>query len=262
MRLLYQPKVGLHNGQVMGAEALLRWQHPELGMISPDQFIPIAEETGLIVELGEWALLTACHQVKRWQDGGFPELTIAVNLSARQFQLTQVEDLVARCLRSSGLDPRWLELELTESLALQDIDQVSKTLTEIRAMGVQCSIDDFGTGYSGLSYLARFPVTCLKIDKAFVQSISEDDNGDHTSIVLAIIALAQGLKLKVVAEGVETNAQLYFLLRNGCDEMQGFLFSPPVTADRFEELVMLERVAKGPGRLRLGNMGALEATAS
>src|SRR4051794_1848732 len=259
MRLLYQPKVGLHNGQVMGAEALLRWQHPELGLISPDEFIPIAEETGLIVELGEWALLTACHQVKRWQDGGFPELTIAVNLSPRQFQLTQVEDLVARCLRHSGLDPRWLELELTESLALQDIDQVSKTLTEIRAMGVQCSIDDFGTGWSGLSYLARFPVTCLKIDKAFVQSISEDDTGEHTSIVLAIIALAQGLKLKVVAEGVETNAQLYFLLRNGCDEMQGFLFSPPVTAERFEELVMLERVAKGPGRLRLG---AMEATAS
>ena len=260
MRLLYQPKVGLHNGQVMGAEALLRWQHPDLGLIPPDEFIPIAEETGLIVELGEWALLTACHQVKKWQDGGFPELTIAVNLSPRQFQLTRVEDLVARCLRASELDPRWLELELTESLALQNIDQVSATLTEIRAMGVQCSIDDFGTGWSGLSYLARFPVTCLKIDKAFVQSISADADSGHASIVLAIIALAKGLKLKVVAEGVETNTQLYFLLRNGCDEMQGFLFSPPVTADRFEELVMLERVAKGPGRL--GFAEQLEATAS
>jgi diguanylate cyclase (GGDEF)-like protein len=254
MRLLYQPKVGLRNGQVMGAEALLRWEHPELGTISPVDFIPIAEETGLIVELGEWALSTACKQTKAWQDGGFPELTIAVNLSPRQFQLQRVEDLVARTLRSSGLDPRWLELELTESLALQDIDQVSATLGDIRKMGVQCSIDDFGTGWSGLSYLARFPITCLKIDKAFVQSISEDDNDGHASIVLAIIALAQGLKLKVVAEGVETNTQLYFLLRNGCDEMQGFLFSPPVTAERFEELVMLERVARGPGRLRLGSV--------
>jgi diguanylate cyclase (GGDEF)-like protein len=259
MRLLYQPKVGLKDGQVRGAEALLRWEHPELGMISPEEFIPIAEETGLIVELGEWALSTACHQLKRWQDGGFPELTVAVNLSPRQFQLQRVEDMVARTLRASGLQAQWLELELTESLALQDIDQVGATLGDIRKMGVLCSIDDFGTGWSGLSYLSRFPVTCLKIDKAFVQSISEDDGDGHASIVLAIIALAKGLKLKVVAEGVETNTQLYFLLRNGCDEMQGFLFSPPVTAERFEELVMLERVARGPGRLRLGSV---EATAS
>jgi EAL domain-containing protein (putative c-di-GMP-specific phosphodiesterase class I) len=162
-------------------------------------------------------------------------------------------------LRSSGLDPRWRELELTESLALHDVDQVSATRGDIRKMGVQCSIDDFGTGWSGLSYLARFPITCLKIDKAFVQAISEDTDGGHASIVLAIIALAKGLNLKVVAEGVETNTQLYFLLRNGCDEMQGFLFSPPVTAERFEELVMLERVARGPGRLRLGTVDATSA---
>jgi diguanylate cyclase (GGDEF)-like protein len=257
LRLLYQPKVDLRTGKVMGAEALLRWQHPEMGTISPVDFIPIAEENGLIVELGEWALLQACEQLTKWEKSGFPELTVSVNLSPRQFQLTRVSDVVASVLRRAGTNPARLELELTESLALQDPTMVSATLSDLRALGVECSIDDFGTGWSGLSYLSHFPINALKIDKSFVQGIAEDSVADQTgnqaSIVLAIIAMAKGLNLRVVAEGVETPAQLYFLLRNGCDQMQGNLFSQPVTAERFEQLVMLERVAGGQGRLRLAD---------
>jgi EAL domain-containing protein (putative c-di-GMP-specific phosphodiesterase class I) len=256
LRLLYQPKVDLRSGKIVGAEALLRWEHPELGTISPDEFISVAEENGLIVELGEWAMVTACEQLVKWQQAGFPDLSVSVNLSPRQFQLQLVSDLVARVLRQTGLDPQWLELELTESLALQDMQLVSATLTDLRAMGVKCSIDDFGTGWSGLSYLSHFPINALKIDKSFVQGIKEgdahgDDVGNQASIVRAIIAMARGLNLRVIAEGVETPGQLYFLLRNDCDEMQGHLFSPPVPAERFEELMMLERIAGGPGRLRL-----------
>jgi diguanylate cyclase (GGDEF)-like protein len=255
LRLLYQPKVDLRTGKVMGAEALLRWQHPEMGTISPVDFIPIAEENGLIVELGEWALLQACEQLTKWEKSGFPELSVSVNLSPRQFQLTRVADVVASVLRRAGTNPARLELELTESLALQDPTMVSATLSDLRALGVECSIDDFGTGWSGLSYLSHFPINALKIDKSFVQGIADDSavdqTGNQASIVLAIIAMAKGLNLRVVAEGVETPAQLYFLLRNGCDQMQGNLFSPPVTAERFEQLVMLERVAGGQGRLRL-----------
>jgi diguanylate cyclase (GGDEF)-like protein len=255
LRLLYQPKVDLRTGKVMGAEALLRWQHPEMGTISPVDFIPIAEENGLIVELGEWALLQACEQLTKWEKSGFPELSVSVNLSPRQFQLTRVADVVASVLRRAGTNPARLELELTESLALQDPTMVSATLSDLRALGVECSIDDFGTGWSGLSYLSHFPINALKIDKSFVQGIADDtavdQTGNQASIVLAIIAMAKGLNLRVVAEGVETPAQLYFLLRNGCDQMQGNLFSPPVTAERFEQLVMLERVAGGQGRLRL-----------
>jgi len=255
MRLVYQPKVELSSGKVVGAEALLRWEHPEMGTISPADFIPIAEENGLIVELGEWALMHACEQLRRWENTGFPELCISVNLSPRQFQLTHIADVVASVLRRTGANPARLELELTESLALQDPTMVSATLTDLRALGVECSIDDFGTGWSGLSYLSHFPINALKIDKSFIHGIAEEDaadqSGNQASIVLAIIAMAKGLKLRVVAEGVETPAQLYFLLRNGCDQMQGYLFSPPVTAERFEQLVMLESVAGGQGRLRL-----------
>jgi diguanylate cyclase (GGDEF)-like protein len=250
--LVYQPRVGLASGKVMGAEALLRWNHPTLGHVSPAHFIPIAEETGLIVPIGEWVLRSACHQLKKWQDSAFPELTVSVNLSPRQFQLQPVADMVARALRVTGLDPSWLELELTESLAMQDMEAVSETLADLAGMGVRCSIDDFGTGYSGLSYLSRFPLAAIKIDKSFVQGIDAVNGvGNQASIVLAVIALAKGLNVKVIAEGVETSDQLYFLLRNGCDEMQGNLFSPPVSVERFETLVMLERVAAGPGRLHV-----------
>ncbi|HEX4819324.1 MAG TPA: EAL domain-containing protein [Acidimicrobiales bacterium] len=261
LRLLYQPKVDLRSGKVMGAEALMRWEHPQMGMISPADFIPIAEENGLIVELGEWALVTACNQLSKWEQQGFSDLTVSVNLSPRQFQLQRISDVVASVLRLTGVDPRRLELELTESLALQDPQMVQSSLNELRAMGVECSIDDFGTGWSGLSYLSHMPVTALKIDKSFVQAIIEDEagpqqTGNQASIVLAIISMAKGLNMRVIAEGVETPAQLYFLLRNGCDQMQGNLFSPPVTAELFEQLVMLESVAGGQGRLGLATMSA------
>jgi EAL domain-containing protein (putative c-di-GMP-specific phosphodiesterase class I) len=236
--LHYQPKVDLRTGRIVGMEALVRWVHPERGLLYPTSFIPLAEETGLIMPLGEWALETACTQTKRWHDAGHRSLTVSVNLSVRQFQHQQVEGLVARTLRTSGLDAHALELELTESLALQDADAIRATLADLRSMGVRCSIDDFGTGYSGLSYLTRLPIDRLKIDKCFVHEIARGD--DDARIVAAVIALAHNLRLGVTAEGVETTEQLEFLRENGCDEMQGFLFSRPVPAEHFEQLLMLE----------------------
>jgi diguanylate cyclase (GGDEF)-like protein len=233
--LHYQPKVELRTGAIVGMEALVRWEHPSLGLVLPGEFIPAAEETGLIVPLGEWALDEACRQTKEWTDAGHSALTVSVNLSPRQFQHLEVGDMVARVLRSTGLDPRALELELTESLALQDPDAITATLRDLRDMGVQCSIDDFGTGYSGLHYLTRFPIDKLKIDRFFVNEISS--GGGNARIVAAVIALAHGLRLGVIAEGVETDEQLRFLLDNGCDEMQGFLFSEPIPAAAFEELL-------------------------
>jgi EAL domain-containing protein (putative c-di-GMP-specific phosphodiesterase class I) len=201
--------------------------------------------------------------MSRWEQQGF-DLAVSVNLSPRQFQLQRISDVVASVLRLTGVDPRRLELELTESLALQDPQMVKSTLDELRSMGVECSIDDFGTGWSGLSYLSHMPINALKIDKSFVQAIVENEHGpeqtgNHASIVLAIISMAKGLNLRVIAEGVETPAQLYFLLRNGCDQMQGNLFSPPVTAEVFEQLVMLESVAGGQGRLGLATMSSVPA---
>ncbi len=233
--LHYQPKVELRTGQIVGMEALLRWQHPDLGLLPPGEFIPLAEETGLIMPLGEWALVEACTQTQRWMRAGHQPLTVAVNLSARQFQHQRVGDLVARALRASHLDPRALELELTESLALQDPEAIVATLVDLKDIGVQCSIDDFGTGYSGLQYLTRFPIDKLKIDRFFISEIS---TGDNARIVSAVIALAHNLQLDVIAEGVETDEQLQFLVDNGCDEMQGFLFSRPVPADEFEALLV------------------------
>ena len=244
--LHYQPKIHLPTGRVTGVEALLRWDHPELGLLEPSRFISLAEETGLIIPVGEWALEEACRQNEEWRRAGFADLTVAVNLSARQFQQQRIEDVTARILRTTGLDPALLELELTESLAMQDPEAISKTLQELKDMGVSCSIDDFGTGYSGLSYLTQFPIDTLKIDKSFVATI--DDTHD-APIVVAVIALAHGLGLKVVAEGVETSRQLDRLRELGCDEMQGFLFSRPIPADLFEQLLMLEAISPGPGRL-------------
>jgi len=246
LRLHYQPKIHLSSGRVTGMEALLRWEHPELGLLQPASFIQLAEESGLIVPLGEWALHEACRQNQAWSDAGFAPLVVAVNLSLRQFQQQRIEDVTARILRSTGLDPRLLELEVTESLAMHEPDDVRATLTDLRAMGVLCSIDDFGTGYSGLSQLTRLPIDKLKIDKSFVATIDSDR---EAPIVMAVVALAHGLGLEVVAEGVETAAQLGRLEELGCDEMQGFLFSRPVSADHFEQLLMLEAVSPGPGRL-------------
>jgi diguanylate cyclase (GGDEF)-like protein len=253
LRLVYQPRVDLHTGVVVGAEALLRWEHPILGPISPTRFIPVAEETGLIRPIGLHALTMACRQLAAWEKNGYPKLVVSVNLSARQFELDRVADSVAQVLRETGADPGWLELELTESLAHHDIDEVSGTLVELEAMGVRCSIDDFGTGYSGLSYLGRFPLHALKIDKGFVQAIDAPRPigtfGEPASVVAAVIALSRSFGLRVIAEGVETLEQLRFLLDNDCDELQGHLFSPPLEFDAFDSLLMLERVATGPGRL-------------
>jgi len=246
LRLHYQPKINLSTGRVTGMEALLRWEHPELGLLHPTSFISLAEESGLIVPLGEWALNEACRQNQAWSDAGFAPLVVAVNLSLRQFQQQRIEDVTARILRSTGLDPRLLELELTESLAMHEPDHVTATLSDLRAIGVTCSIDDFGTGYSGLSQLTRLPIDKLKIDKSFVATIDSDR---EAPIVMAVVALAHGLGLQVVAEGVETDAQLVRLQELGCDEMQGFLFSRPVSAEHFEQLLMLEAVCPGPGRL-------------
>ena len=246
LRLHYQPKVHLPTGRVSGMEALLRWEHPDLGLLEPAEFIALAEESGLIVPLGAWALEEACRQNQAWVDAGFAPLVVAVNLSLRQFQQQQIGDLTAQVLRRTGLDPELLELEVTESLAMQDPEDVRTTLLDLREMGVKCSIDDFGTGYSGLSHLTRFPIDKLKIDKSFVATIDTDW---EAPIVVAVVALAHSLGLEVVAEGVETDEQLERLQELGCDEMQGYLFSKPLPPERFEQLLMLESIAPGPGRL-------------
>jgi EAL domain-containing protein (putative c-di-GMP-specific phosphodiesterase class I) len=229
------------SGRIVGVEALVRWRHPERGMILPDEFIPIAEETGLIGDLGEWVLRVACAQTRAWQDDGLPELVLGVNVSPRQFRDQRVADMVARILRSTGLAPWHLELELTEGLAMETADQTISALHELRAMGVQSSLDDFGTGYSSLSYLTRLPIERLKIDKSFVARIGPDHDGEDAAIVRAVIVLAHSLGLQVVAEGVETPEQLAFLREHGCDLMQGFLYSRPVPPEALREMLVRER---------------------
>lgn len=233
--LYYQPQVDLASGCLIGVEALVRWQHPELGMVSPAQFIPMAEETGLIVPLGEWVLRTACAQMKAWHRDGFSTLRVAVNLSARQFRQQDVVAMVSGVLEETGLDPSGLELELTESLLVQNVEAGIQTLKALSGMGVQLAIDDFGTGYSSLNYLKRFPIDRLKIDQSFVRDITHDP-GD-AAIVTAIISLSHSLRLKVIAEGVETEAQLAYLRAGQCDEMQGFYFSRPLPVEEMEQLL-------------------------
>jgi EAL domain-containing protein (putative c-di-GMP-specific phosphodiesterase class I)/GGDEF domain-containing protein len=233
--LYYQPRVDLVAGTIVGFEALMRWKHPELGMISPGQFIPIAEESGLIVPIGEWALREACRQNQAWRAAGLPETRMAVNLSSVQFRQPDLEVRIARVLEETGLAPDGLELELTESMLLQDADATIETLRTIREMGIHLSIDDFGTGYSSLSYIKRFPVDALKIDQSFVREVttSPEDSAITTSIVL----MGKSLGLTVVAEGVETRSQLEFLRVLECDEAQGYLFSRPVPAKEAGELL-------------------------
>jgi EAL domain-containing protein (putative c-di-GMP-specific phosphodiesterase class I) len=227
--LHYQPKLDLRTGAIAGVEALVRWQHPDWGMVSPAQFIPLAEETGLIVQIGEWVLRTACEQSRKWREEGIPALRIAVNLSARQFaQKTLLRD-VGRIIAESGLTPESLELEITESLVMHNPEQATQTLEELKAMGISLSIDDFGTGYSSLSYLKRFPLDCVKIDRSFIKDIPVD--ADDMAITKGVIALGHSLRLKVVAEGVETAEQLDFLRANDCDELQGFFFSKPLPSE-------------------------------
>jgi diguanylate cyclase (GGDEF)-like protein len=240
-QLLYQPKVDLHSGKVIGIEALIRWHHPVRGMVPPAQFIPIAEETGLIVPIGEWVLRTACKQNKAWQDAGMPAISVSVNVSARQFKEKDLVRRVAHALEESGLDAQYLELELTEGLIMQDIESALKTMRALQAMGVQISIDDFGTGYSSLSALKTFPIVRLKIDKAFVDGIAS--NEDDKAIARAVISMGHQLNLKIIAEGVETEQQLAFLRANNCDEMQGYLFSQPVTAENIPALLRPPSIA-------------------
>jgi diguanylate cyclase (GGDEF)-like protein/PAS domain S-box-containing protein len=233
--LLYQPIVDLRSGKVVAVEALLRWTNPVDGLVLPSRFIPIAEETGLILSIGDWVLRTACAQGRAWQQAGLPEVKIAVNLSARQFGREKLLQSVAEALESSGLPPRCLELELTESLLMQNADSVVVTLRRLKTMGIALSIDDFGTGYSSLSYLREFPVDRLKIDRSFIQDIREGAGG--APIVNAVTSLGRSLNMKVVAEGIETAEQLRFVRERGCDEGQGFLFRKPVPAAEIAALL-------------------------
>ncbi|MGZ5059038.1 MAG: EAL domain-containing protein [Methylobacter sp.] len=231
----YQPQVAMHDGHVIGAEALLRWQHPELGMVSPAEFIPVAEGSGLILPIGEWILRCAVRQAKTWMDQGLGPLIMAVNLSAVQFRQPDLPELVTRILEEEGLPPEYLELELTEGVAMHNPQDAIAVMNNLHERGIRMSIDDFGTGYSSLSYLKKFKVYKLKIDQSFVRDISTDP--EDKAIVSAIINLAKSLGLRTIAEGVETSGQLAFLREQGCDEMQGYLFSKPVPAQQFEALL-------------------------
>jgi EAL domain-containing protein (putative c-di-GMP-specific phosphodiesterase class I) len=243
--LHYQPQVDLKTGQIVGMEALIRWKHPELGMVPPGRFIGIAEETGLIVQIGAWVMRTACAQNKAWQDAGLGRLRVAVNLSARQFGAADLVASLESVLADTMLDPDCLEIELTESLFMSEVTPAVDLLHRMKSLGVNLSIDDFGTGYSSLSYLSRFPIDVLKIDRSFVADITSDAN--DAAIVTSIIALAHNLKLAVIAEGVETLEQLDYLRSHGCDEMQGYFFSKPLAAEEFEQL-LVQRKALPPPR--------------
>ncbi|MGQ0656950.1 MAG: putative bifunctional diguanylate cyclase/phosphodiesterase [Chromatiales bacterium] len=244
--LHYQPKVHLRGMVPVGMEALVRWSHPEMGAVPPSVFVPVAEETGLIVPLGEWILHEACRQAKAWQHAGLPPLAVSVNLSAGQFRAKGIQAVIAGVLQETGIDPAFLELELTESLLMEDRDACIKLMQKLRLLGVSLSIDDFGTGYSSLSYLKRFPINALKIDRSFVCDVGTD--ADVAAIVTAIIALAHSLRLKVVAEGVESEQQVRFLTEQHCDEIQGYYFSQPLSAADFGEWVRQRTHALPPLR--------------
>jgi diguanylate cyclase (GGDEF)-like protein/PAS domain S-box-containing protein len=232
LSLHYQPQIELVSGRVIGMEALLRWDSPALGSISPARFIPLAEETGLILPIGEWVLETACQQARKWHQAGFAGLRMAVNISACQFKQADFVDRIDRILQTTGLDPKYLEVELTEGIVMERSEETLLTLTDLKVRGIKLAIDDFGTGYSMLSYLKYFPIDRIKIDRSFVRDITTDS--DDAAITEAIVVMAHSLKLKVVAEGVETEEQLEFLRRCGCEEVQGYYFSRPHPVDRSE----------------------------
>ena len=236
--LHYQPKVNFQTGQCTGMEALLRWQHPERGLLSAATFVPIAEECGLIVAIGQWVLLEACRQARAWSDLGLKVVPVAVNVSAVEFRARDFLSGIRAALIATGLDPQDLELELTEGVLMQDAESAVVTLLALKAMGVKLAVDDFGTGFSSFTYLRRFPVDTLKVDKSFVHEITEDSDG--TTIVNAMINIGKSLKQRVVAEGVDTRSQLDFLQRHGCNEGQGYYFSHPITAEQVEKLFNTE----------------------
>jgi diguanylate cyclase (GGDEF)-like protein/PAS domain S-box-containing protein len=240
--LHYQPKQNLATGQITGVEALLRWNHPELGNLSPSQFIPLAEDTGLIVPIGKWVLETACAQNMAWQREGLPPITVAVNLSARQFADENLLKNITTALQETGLAPELLELEITESMVMQNAEQAIKLLVAIKQMGVRLAVDDFGTGYSSMAYLKRFPIDTLKIDSSFIREIPK--NAEDNAIAEAIISMGKALGLTVVAEGIETPEQEMFLRNHGCDETQGYFFSRPVAPDEFSELLRQHMISQ------------------
>lgn len=240
----YQPKVDVKNGRIAGIEALVRWMHPIHGLVSPSEFVPLAEDTGLIVPIGEWVLRTACLQTKWWRDQGFADLSVSVNLSPRQFQQPSLVQSISEVIGATGFDPNFLELEITETSIMVDPDSAVGTLRQIKEMGIRIAIDDFGTGYSSLGYLRRLPVDILKIDRSFINRITADP--DDLTLVMAIISLAHILGLTVVAEGIETAEQLKLLALLRCDSWQGYLFSKPVPNDVFTELLASELGVKTP----------------
>ncbi len=234
--LHYQPLINALTGAIIGVEALVRWQPDDQNLVFPNKFIPIAEETGLIVPLGEWVLRTACIQAFAWTNAGLPPIIMAVNLSGRQFQSGKIVALVKDVLNETGLPAHQLELELTESIVMDQAEQAISTLDGLKALGVRLAIDDFGTGYSSLAYLTRFPIDKLKIDRSFVSDITEKTNANE--IVSTIVAMAKSLKLDVLAEGVENQQQLNCLCQYGCDQYQGYLFSKPVPKNEIEQMLL------------------------
>lgn len=234
-QVVYQPQVNLVSGHIIGFEALLRWNHPEIGIVGPGDFIPILEDTGLIEEVGQWVLFESCKQAKIWQEKYAKDFRISVNLSARQFQGSELIAKVADCLEQTGLSPHTLELEITESIIMYNTDAVKVTMQEFEDMGLRIALDDFGTGYSSLSYLKQFPIDTIKIDRSFIRDITTDE--DDAAIVTAIIAIANSLSMDLVAEGVETQQQLDFIKEKNCDVMQGYLFSKPLAVEDIDKLL-------------------------
>ena len=235
----YEPQIKIKTGKIIGAEALVRWNHPERGRVSPAEFIPMAEEMGLIAPLGEWVLETACRQTKAWQTQGLPPLRVAVNLSARQFEQKNLTERVSQILRETNLDPKCLELELTEGLILQAETAAHEAFTVWRNMGIKIAIDDFGTGYSSLSYPKRFPFDAIKIDKSFIRDLADDRQ--NAAITIAIIQMAHYMNMSVIAEGVENESELAFLCAHGCDEIQGYFFSRALPRAEFEALLKSDK---------------------
>ena len=240
LQVYYQPRVCLKSGSIVGAEALVRWFNPERGMVSPGQFIPIAEESGLIVPISEWIYRTACEQLKIWQSKYAQDLVIAVNLSSRQFVEPNLREHLETILQETQLDPKYLELELTEGMLVQNPPLAKQKLEALNLLGIKIAIDDFGTGYSSLSYLQQFPFEILKIDQCFVRNLTED--ATNAAITIAIMQMAHSLNFRVIAEGVETEAELAFLRQHPCDEIQGYFFSPPLPAHKFEELLSTGKI--------------------
>jgi diguanylate cyclase (GGDEF)-like protein len=240
--LHYQPKYHVESGLIAGVEALIRWNHPEHGMISPARFIPHAEEAGLILQIGEWVIKEACRACKRWQERGYDPVTVAVNISPKQFRHQDITKLISEALDETKLDPQYLEIEITESAVMEDIENAAKKLNELNAMGIRISIDDFGTGYTSISYLKQFPVSILKIDQNFIKGIPA--NANDIAITIAVIALAHSLGIEVIAEGVESSEQMQWLADHNCDMVQGYFLSRPLSEDKFISEISVYKVPK------------------